>query len=162
MTNAPSSGGERLIRIVNEHWIKYIVPVSVFLVLIVVSLFLFVVAGMSAYHVMWVSHLAFVPAVLLMLVAHHWFFVMILSEVADCIVITDHRLIQLKIRLLQHDAMIDVAFDKMKTVEASKEGLLQNILNYGTLHFEGAKSAIKLVPHPNSVARDIEQAMGRM
>lgn len=159
---APSPEGERLIRIVNEHWIKYVVPVFVFLVLIAMSLFLFVVAGMSAYHVMWASHLAFIPAVLLMMMAHHWFFIMVLSEVADCIIVTDKRLIQLKIRLLQHDAMVDVAFDKMKTVEASKEGLLQNILNYGTLHFEGAKAAIKLVPHPNSVARDIEQAMGRM
>ena len=111
---------------------------------------------------MWISHIAFIPAVLLMLVAHHWFFVMVLSEVADCIIVTDKRLIQLKIRLLQHDAMVEVSFEKMKMVEASKVGLLQNILNYGTLHFEGAKAAIKLVPHPNSVARDIEQAMGRM
>ncbi|OGJ62940.1 hypothetical protein A3C37_05580 [Candidatus Peribacteria bacterium RIFCSPHIGHO2_02_FULL_53_20] len=160
--HASPSNGEQLIRIANEHWIKYVMPIFVFLILIAVSLLLFFLAGMSAYHVMWISHIAFIPAVLLMLVAHHWFFVMVLSEVADCIIVTDKRLIQLKIRLLQHDAMVEVSFEKMKMVEASKVGLLQNILNYGTLHFEGAKAAIKLVPHPNSVARDIEQAMGRM
>ena len=160
--HASPSNGEQLIRIANEHWIKYVMPIFVFLILIAVSLLLFFLAGMSAYHVMWISHIAFIPAVLLMLVAHHWFFVMVLSEVADCIIVTDKRLIQLKIRLLQHDAMVEVSFEKMKMVEASKVGLLQNILNYGTLHFEGAKAAIKLVPHPNSVARDIEQAIGRM
>ena len=38
-------------------------------------------------------------------------------------------------------------------------GDLQSVLNYGTLEFEG-KAKITRVPHPGTLAREIEQAMG--
>lgn len=161
MSPDSTNTGEYVIRIVNEHWIKFIYPSFIYAMVTGGSILLFLFAYSSLDTSMWLSHILFIVALILILLTHHWFFMRLLSEAADCIIITDKRLIQLNIRLLFHDALVEIAFDKMKTVEAWKDGLLQNILNYGTLHFEGTKALVKLVPHPSSVARDIEQAMGR-
>jgi hypothetical protein len=48
---------------------------------------------------------------------------------------------------------------KMKTIEAHKNNILQTVLNYGTLEFEG-KGKMTRIPHPGSLAMQIEQAMG--
>lgn len=159
MTSASSGNGERMIRSVSEHWIKYVFPVFLYSVLLAVSMFLFVFAGMTAHHSMWLSHASFVGALLLFLIAHHWFFTRLLGESMTHIVITNHRVVRIHESLFLREEMSEYAFDKMKTVEANKKGILQNILRYGSLTFETGPD-VCLVPHPNSVAKDIEQAMG--
>ena len=121
---------------------------------------LLLLAGLSAHHAMWIAHLTFIAGLFLMLLTHHWFFLKLLGEAIDCIVITNQRSIHFETQLLFHDEMRENSFDRMRTVEASKEGLLQNILHYGTLRFQGGND-IPMVPHPHRVAKDIEQAMGR-
>lgn len=152
--------GERLICIIHEHWIKYVFPIFVYTTLMGVSLLLFLFAGLSVHHNMWLSHVTFIAAFLLMLLTHHWFFRRLLGEAIDCIVITSQRSIHFETQLLFHDEMRENSFDKMRTVEASKEGLLQNIFHYGTIRLQGGVD-IHLVPHPHRIAKDIEQAMGR-
>ncbi len=102
----------------------------------------------------------FLAAFLLFSFAHHWFFLRLLSEAADSIIITNCRSIHFHTHLFFYSDMRENSFDKMRTVEAVKHGFLQNVLNYGTLRFQGGDD-ISLVPHPQSVARAIEQAMGR-
>jgi hypothetical protein len=160
MPHLDTKNGERLLMIVDEHWIKYVFPAFVYISLTGVSLFLFSLAGYNAFHSPWISWTLFIVALGLLLVVHHWFFFRLLSEAVDCIIITNQRSIQFETTLLLHDVMRENSFDKMRTVEAYKEGLLQNVLNYGTVRFQGGTD-IALVPHPNSVAKDIEQAMGR-
>jgi len=159
MASGPSSSNEKLIGIVSQHWIKYLFPVFLYVILLSVSILLFVLAGITAHHTMWLSHTAFIIALLLFLFTHHWFFIMLLCESSSHIVITDHRVVWLHDRLFIDEHMMEYAYEKMKTVEASKHGLLQTILRYGSLKFEGG-TGIPLVPHPNRVIKDIEQAMG--
>lgn len=161
MPSGTPQNGERLIRIVDKHWIKYVFPVFVYIVLIGVSFLLFYLSGLSAYHTMWLSHVALIAGLSLLLLTHHWFFLRLLSEALDCTVITNQRSIHFETHLLFHDDMRENSFDKMRTVEAYHEGLLQNILHYGTLRFQGGID-ISLVPHPHRVAKEIEQAMGRI
>lgn len=160
MDHKASDSGERLLLVLGEHWIKYIFPSFLYIVQFCVSVFLFLLAGYTAYHSVWISNAAFLVGLLLMLLSHHWFFWRLLGDAADCIVITNQRSIHFEVQLLFHDEMRENSLDKMRTVEASKEGLLQNIFQYGTLRFQGGLD-IPLVPHPHRVARDIEQAMGR-
>lgn len=150
---------ERLLQVLKEHWIKYVAPTLVFLLLLAISTLLFFLAGLSAHHYMWVSHFTFLGALLLFLLSQHWFFIFLLSESADCIIVTNRRVIHLKTRLFFQDDLKEIAFEKLKFVHAKKEGILQNILRYGTLSFEG-KASVPYVPHPNRVAQQIEQAMG--
>lgn len=156
-----SRNGERLIRIIDEHWIKYALPTFIYVLLMGISLLLILLAGLSVHHFMWLSHLTYLAGLSLALLAHHWFFLKLLGEAIDCIVITTQRSIHFETHLLFHDEMRENSFDRMRTVEASKEGLLQNVLHYGTLRFQGGID-IPLVPHPHRIAKDIEQAMGRI
>ena len=159
MATLEFNNGEHLIRIKSQHWIKYIFPAFVYLVLTVVSVLLFVLSGITVHHSMWLSHLAFVAALLLFLGTHHWFFLLLLSESSAHIIVTNHRVIMIRDRMLLDEEMNEYAFDKMKTVAAHKDGFWQTILRYGSLQFESGPD-VRYVPHPNSVARDIEQAMG--
>ncbi len=160
MTSTTNPTGEHLIRIIGEHWIRFVYPVFVYVLLLSISLLLFVLAGFSAEHVMWLSHITFVAGLVLLLLTHHWFFLRLLSEAIDCIVLTNQRSIHFDTHLLFHDDMQENSFDKMRTVEAYHKGLLQNIFHYGTLRFQGGTD-IPMVPHPHRVAKEIEQAMGR-
>lgn len=151
---------EQLLAIVNEHWVKYVYHVFLSLLLFGISVLLFLLAELSAHHTMWLSHTTFLAGLLLLLLTNHWFFVRLLGEAIDVIVITNLRSIHFETRLLLRDEMRENSFDRMRTVEAAKEGILQNILHFGTLRFQGGND-IPLVPHPHRIAKMIEQAMGR-
>lgn len=161
MTHDASGGSrERVIRTTAEHWIRFLLPTFVYLLLLGISVLLFLLAGMSAHHEMWLSHVSLITGLLLMLLSHHWFFLRLLGESIDCIIITNQRSIHFDTHLFFHDNIRENSFDKMRTVEAYHDGFLQNILHYGTLRFQGGVD-IPLVPHPHTVAKEIEQAMGR-
>lgn len=161
MPHPNNNNGERLIYVTGEHWIRFVLPAFVAALLMGNSILLFFLAGLSAHHEeMWLSHVAFVAGFLLLLLTHHWIFLCLLGETIDRIFITNQRSIQFDTRLLLHEEIRENSFDKMRTVEAVKEGLLQNVLNYGTIRFQGGID-IYLVPHPHRVAKAIEQAMGR-
>lgn len=160
MSASEAKNGERLLMVIDEHWIKYVFPSFVYISLALVSFYLFYLAGFSAHHSSWISAVTFIVGLALLLLVHHWFFFRLLGEAIDCIILTNQRSIHFETTLLLHDVMRENSFDKMRTVEAYKEGFLQNILNYGTVRFQGGTD-IPFVPHPHRVARDIEQAMGR-
>ncbi|TSC58441.1 MAG: hypothetical protein Greene041619_665 [Candidatus Peregrinibacteria bacterium Greene0416_19] len=157
----PATGatGEELLAVVHEHWIKYAAPFFVGLILLMISVALFVLAGISAHHAMWLSHTSFVTGLLLLLATNHWFFAMLLSENSARIIITNKRVIHLRTRLFIHEEMKEITFEKMRFVDAKMHGLLQVLFRYGTVWFENGAS-LTYVPHPNRMVKQIQQAMG--
>ena len=155
-----TSSSERLVRVINEHWVIYVVPVVVSFILFVISFGLFFLAQSTAYHIEWLWALSFALGTVFLLVALHGLFLFLLNESLSQIVVTNIRVIRFHDSMPFTEKMLEVTFDKMKTVEAKKHGILQTLLNYGSLDFEKGKAVIDYVPHPNSVVRDIEQAMG--
>lgn len=153
------SAGETLITVACEHWIKFILPAFLSALLFLISFLLFFLSGLSAHHYMWLSHATFIAALFLFLLTFHWFFTALLSDSLDRIIVTNKRLLRLNYRLIFHEDILEISFDKMKTVDARKEGFLQNLLHYGTLTFESKLASIGLVPHPNRMARVIQDAM---
>ncbi len=156
---AVSSADERVIRVTGQHWFRYVAPAFVYAVVTAMSVVLFLSAGFTAYHVAWLSYLTYVAALLVFFFTHHWFFVTILGEAHARVVVTNRRVIWMHVRLFAGEEMREYAFEKMKTVEARTHGILQAVLRFGTIEFESGPG-IPLVPHPASVAKDIEQAMG--
>jgi hypothetical protein len=159
MNHRPGSNGEILIRILHQHWIKYVLPSFIYITLVAISMLLFLLAGMTAHHSPWLSVISFIAALLLFSFIHHWFFLVLLCESTTHIIITNYRVILMRERIFLDENMLEFAFEKMKVVEAKKHGILQTVLRYGSVNFEGG-AGIPLVPHPNSVAKDIEQAIG--
>ncbi len=159
MIDAEQKAGEHLIALTDEHWVKYIAPAVIACALFAISFALFIAAGASAYHSTWISRVSFVSASLLFFVTLHWFFMMLLSESLDRIIITNRRLIRVQYRLIFDEDILEISFQKTKTVDARKHGVLQNLLHYGTLHFETKLATINNVPHPNRIAKVIQEAM---
>lgn len=156
---ATAANNERLVLVTDEHWIKYVRPIAVAVLLIAISIALFVAAGVTAYSAPVVAEVLFIAALILLLFTHHWLFMVLLSEDLDRIVITNHRLIRFHYYLIFSEDSLEVSFDKMKTVDARKQGILQNLFHYGTLYFETKLASIPLVPHPNTVSRIIQETM---
>lgn len=155
----PTEHGERLVTITDEHWIRFIGPVVIAAMLLLVSLLLFVLAGLSSHHYMWLSHVTFIAGMLLFTFTLHWFFMILIGDSLDCIIITNRRLLRMQYRPLFHDDVLEISFVKMKTVDAQKIGFLQNVLRYGTLYFETKLASVPYVRHPNHVAKIIQATM---
>jgi hypothetical protein len=68
--------------------------------------------------------------------------------------ITSKRIVAFHTNLFLHDDIMEIPLEKMKVVHADKHGVLQNILNYGTLTFD-PHGTVHRIPHPHRVARDI-------
>jgi hypothetical protein len=150
---------ERLICISPEHWIKYVFPSVLYAFLLTAALALLVSAVVTA-STPFAFTAFFISGLSVLLTAHHWFFWYLLAESQTVIIVTNKRVIYLRDGLLWYEDMIDIAYEKMKTVETHKGSLLQSLFNYGTLQFEPVK--IRRVPHPGTLTRQIEQAMGLM
>ncbi len=159
MTAGTFEHGEHVVRVTDEHWVKYVAPVLISILLFAIAFLLFVLAGITAHHYALLSGTAYIAALLLFLITHHWFFMVLLSESLDKIIITNRRLMRVQYRLIFHEDILEVSFEKMKTVEARKRGFIQNLLHYGTLYFETKLAAVPLVPHPNRIAKVIQEVM---
>ncbi len=151
--------GERLIRMRSEHWMVYVLPFFIYILLTISGVFLLIVAGYTVGRSDWIATFAFMISLILLLAACHSFFFVVLGQATSYYVITTHRVIHFKNIIILREEMSEVSFEKIKTVEACKRGFLQYLLNYGSLNFEN-KLIIEYVGHPHAVARDVHQAMG--
>lgn len=151
---------ERLLLMCSEHWIKLVFPTILFLLLGGASVILSYKAIVSPVS-SGTSELMFFSGILVGTVAVHWYFWFLLAESQIDIILTSKRFVNMHSDSLWKEDILEIAFEKMKTVEAHTTNLLQTVLNYGTLEFEG-KTKVPLVPRPGAVARQIEQAMGLM
>ncbi len=150
---------ERLICISTEHWIKYVLPSLLYVLLMGASGLFLSLAVLAAPSVHGLSLFFAITALAVFFIFHHWFFWFLLAESQAHIIVTSRRIVYIHESLLRREEMIEVSFEKMKTVEAHKTTILQTILNYGTLDFE-SKAKLTRVPHPGPLAMRIEQAMG--
>ena len=156
-----ASSQERLLRVTDEHWITYVFPLLCTLAVSVAGILLLLLAGYASTILHWVWPWTFLAGTALFLASLHAFFFFCIGKSLSLIVITDRRIVCFDDILIVREDLTDVSFDRMKSVEARKHGVLQYALNYGSLLFEGGgKGRIDYVPHPSSMARDIVQAMG--
>lgn len=149
---------ERLLFISSQHWVKYLFPSFLYVLLTAAGfsllfgdIFFPVNAG--------VSMTLFFAGLVLLLCVHHWFFWFLLAESYADLIVTDQRVIYMHTGLLWDEDTVEVSFGKVKSVESHKKNLLQSVLNYGSLDFE-RKIQIDRVPHPGTLAKAIQQAMG--
>jgi len=156
-----NTSDERLVRIIEEHWIKYVAPGIVYIGINAGGLLLLALAGILPDGGNFFADAPLLVGILLLFIAHHWFFAFLLGEAIDCIIITNKRTIVFETKLLVHDDMVENTLEKVRSVEVYQDGILQNVLLYGSLRFQGGTD-IHLVPHPHRAAKEIEQAMGRI
>ena len=156
--------GERLIDAFSTHWVKYVWPTCLYILLIATSILLFIAAGVMAHHTERWSHICFFAGLFLLLLVHHWFFHKLMSESMVDIMLTNKRFIYMENRLLFREDIHEISLDRIRAVEAREHGILQNILRYGSLWFDTGGSdittrMIRVVPHPHQKAKQIMQLL---
>ena len=153
--------GEELMSTFSTHWIKYVPPVSLYSMLVAGSLLL--ISGSVTVRTTAPLLFAggFLSGLMILSLAHHWFFHRVLSEGMMDIIITNKRFIFLEDRLWFEDDMRELAMERIRAVEAHKHGIIQNLFRYGDLWFDtggsdaGEDHVIPLVPHPHYKAKII-------
>ena len=159
MTPALLTKGERLLRVCSEHWTVFVVPLFLCTLVWCCGGLLIVASGYMIESLDWLASVAFLSGTVLMLAMTHIFFFVLLGEATSCFVITTHRVLHFKNTILIREEMSEVSFANIRTVEAVRSGILQYLLNYGSLKFED-KLTVNHVRHPQGVARDVHVAMG--
>ncbi len=157
MNTEATSNGEMFISSMQEHWIRYVGPAFGCLILTTLSIFLYYLAGVSAFEQEWASDALFVTATIMLLVTTHGIFHLLMSRYLSQIIVTDKRIIKLDQRLFLQDEMHESPLDKVRVVSAEKHGVMQSLLRYGTVVLDQQK--ITYVPHPHAVARDIAHVL---
>lgn len=156
---------EKIIQALSTHWIKYVAPTFMFSVVLFAAIAMLASAEIfSMLEEQLSGSIVIFIGVVLLYIAHHWFFHKLLSEAMEDIIITDKRVIWMKELLFCCNEMRQIQLQNIQGVESRKRGLSQTILGYGTVWFDtgGTETSdenarMDMVPHPNRIARQINQ-----
>ncbi|PIR53708.1 hypothetical protein COU75_04690 [Candidatus Peregrinibacteria bacterium CG10_big_fil_rev_8_21_14_0_10_42_8] len=153
---------EKIIMAISTHWIKYVLPTIIFIIIFSASTTFFIISGIAAKDSPVMAIVILFTGMILMYLVVHWFFHRLLSEAMEDIIVTTKRVIWIKESLFQIDDVRQIPLTNIQGVESQKRGLLQTVLRYGSLWFDTGgtittdQNAIMTeVPHPNDVAREI-------
>lgn len=160
-----SLADEKIVRAFSTHWIKYVAPTSVFFIVLTASIIMLTGAAFSS-AVSWLTGILLFAGIIFLYLSVHWFFHRLLSEAMEDIVITTKRIIWIRESLFAIEDVRQVPLDNIQGVEAKKIGFWQTVLRYGTLWFDTGgtvtvdkNAIITQVPHPNGVAKQINQLL---
>ena len=157
--NSSINEKEEIIVSVNDHWVVYIRP-AIFLILgwSIFALIHTIIAqsAIASEYRIAASLFAFFSLV----VAHHFFFILVIRTILSCWVITTERVIDFQMTPLVKDDAAYITIRQIREIEKEKHGLLQNILNYGRLVIHVADAhepfIINYIPHPSKFVNLIE------
>ncbi len=150
-----SSAEERLVYCTSTHWMKYL-----FNGMKNFSFILFGILLLSASNIAvlkGVSSITFMIGCMLILYATHHFFHKLMSESMYDIFVTTERVIYFDDSLFILNDEHEIPLHRVAGIEVSQNGLIQNVLNYGTLWVDTGGSTIDFrrsipyVPNPEGL-----------
>lgn len=146
---------ERLVFCTSTHWMKYLFNGLKNHFLALLGLMLLAVSNISALEA--VSFITFCIGMMLILYAHHNFFHKLMSESMLDIFLTTERVIYFDDKLFLSNNEHEIPLHRVAGSEANQDGIIQNVLNYGTLWIDTGgstidfKRSIPYVPKPEDV-----------
>lgn len=149
----PTREPERLVDAFSTHWIKYVAPLIVYSILMVLTFTVFILAKLAGNIAPWLAIMSFLVGFILMLGAHHWFFHRVFSEFMMLIIVTSRRFVFLRDTILVRDDMHEISLERILAVRAKKRGIIQNVLNYGSLWFDTGGTTMENSPIIPQVAK---------
>lgn len=161
----PTSTDEQLVDAFDTHWIKYIAPACIYLLVTAGGLLLVYISANIAADSLVLSQLCFFSSLVVILSAHHCFFYFLMSEGMIDAIVTNERLVYFHGLLWVSDDMHEISLQHIRGVEARVHGVFQNLFRYGDLWFDtgGASlesgSILKRVPKPHRRAKKIRKLL---
>ena len=156
----PEHQKEKIVLVSTTHWMKYF-PSLVLSSLLGMSGLILLIAAWFTQSIPPIALLLFCVGFLLNIIAHHRFFHTLLSEEVFDIIVTTKRILYFDDCLFFCDDEHEVPLHKVSAVEAQKRGILQNILNFGTMWFDTGggvmdlKRSIPYVSKPDHISEII-------
>ena len=161
-SNTTAKSREKIVLSISTHWIKYVLPTTIFLIILTASTSFFIISNIATESSDIIAIITLFLGMILMYLVMHWYFHKILSEAMEDIIITTKRIIWIKESLFQIDDVRQIPLANIQGVEAKKHGISQTILRYGSIWFDTGgtitndqNAMMDQVPHPNDVARKI-------
>lgn len=149
------SSKEKLIFCVSTHWVKYVPNLLKNNFLGIIGLLLFFTANIAVLKP--VSTITFISGSIIILYAHHHMFHKLMSESMFDIFVTSERVIYFNDKLFLSNNEHEIPLHRIAGIEANQEGLIQNILNYGTIWIDTGgstvdlKRSIPMAPNPEEI-----------
>ncbi len=149
--NGPQDN-EPLLLILQEHWMVFLLPFSLYLVGLALGIFLFwlgnnlhELAHPAAMVVIFISYGV-------VLVAHHWLFLYLISFQVSGLAVTPSRVIDFRFfPYVRHD-MAYINIREINEIEKHQHGLIKNLLHYGEVELNLSANhrtvEFKFVPYP--------------
>ena len=134
--NRHSPEDEYIVRTFSTHWVKFTMPIIILIIVLSFGIFTLLSARAVSDGNSWLSITFLFVGLIVLYLAHHWFFHRILGEAMEDIIITNHRIIWIVESLFQVDEQRQIPLEKIKGVEALKNGIAQNVLGYGSIWFD--------------------------
>ena len=161
--SSENSSGETTLLLIKEHWMQYGMPV--FLIFASWALFALCTALSSA--MMSWNHTASVIALIvghvLLLLFHHAAFYRLFSSSTTRVLLTNKRILSSQGSLWFRENVIDIPLWKIRSLEVSKHGLLQQLLDYGSILLNRKElPSLPLIPHPHAVHSRIVSQLQEM
>ena len=155
--------GEQLLLETRHHWMKYVFPTGIYVLLVSIGICALVFAGVSQGAFPGVPMVS-MAALAASLIVHNWFFHFILSENATDVIITSKRIVLLSHRLWFEETCDELVLERIRIVEVHRRGFLRNVFNYGDLSclFDvNAGKTFYFIPNPKKWAGAIERIIHR-
>lgn len=146
---------EMLVDTFSTHWVKYAGPSIIYVILLITGGGMLYLLADQPQAILAPSALVIIS---LLSFLNHWFFHRVLGYSLDAVVLTNKRLVMMRANLWINDDNTEHPLVPMRTVEATKKGFIQHILNYGTLTFD-VPGGLDLIPQPHHKASVISQIL---
>jgi len=150
---------ERLVVCVRTHWMKYMPNALKNHFFAAIGLLLLFVSSIAVLES--VALLTCTIGMTIFLYVHHHFFHKLMSESMYDIFVTSERIIYFDDNLFITNNEHEIPLHRIAGIEALQDGLVQNILNYGTIWIDTGggtvdlKRSIPYVPYPEELSEKI-------
>lgn len=125
--------GEQMVVALQDHWITMVMPITIYLIGTVLAA---IVAGFGT--VFFADHatlrgIFILAATAIGLLFHHWLFIYFFEHEISAWIVTTKRVISFSfLPYVKHDVTF-IIISELHEIDKFKRGLLQNLLNYGTV-----------------------------
>lgn len=143
---------EELHLLCREHWMVFVNVFFLYGIGLLLGVVLFWLGNGFYAHNSWLGLSLLFAAFLVVLVAHHWLFMMVISSELSGWAVTSKRIVEFKfLPYVRHD-MSYLSIHEVSEIEKQQHGLVKNFLHYGEVEINIATSqqTIKyhFVPYP--------------
>lgn len=145
---------EEVVAFSRKHWVALlpnVISFGFFLILVSLTVFL-----LNKFTLPSISDPYFETLVLILLVAAGWlihrFFLRMINYYTNMVIITTHRIVEIKKTVFLRDTKESLDLRKVQEVEFKQDGLIANVLKFGNLNIILGNSEIKTLtqlPNPD-------------